>query len=130
YVEAVYSDYARNPSEVPASWRSYFASLNGDRTVPREVPVSREDNVQRDDTTRAALGTVPFTTCSPDNRHSASAATQARLDSLVWAFRAWGHLAADVDPLGLRGVGESFWANLHPTAQLTELSLDLHNLDD
>jgi 2-oxoglutarate dehydrogenase E1 component len=30
----------------------------------------------------------------------------------------------------VRGVGESFWANLHPTHQLNELTLGFHGLDD
>lgn len=116
YLETVLDDLARNPQAVPESWAQYFTSVNG-------APVSRRTAIQG----IALQGGPPPSTTMQD---AGKIATQERLDSLVWAFRAWGHLAADVDPLGLRAVGESFWANLHPTAQLAELSLELHGLSE
>lgn len=111
YLESLWQDYRNHPDRVPHTWRRYFDSLDGkDQALVVELPPEPVVPAPV-----AAAGTV---------------ASQERLDSLVWAFRAWGHLAANVDPLGLRGVGESYWAKLHPTSQLVELSLPLHGLSD
>lgn len=114
FLESVFQTYAQNPERLPPEWRHYFASL--DRRHPEgETEGSETPTVPRPGST---------------DRSPATAAKQERLDNLVGAFRAWGHLAADIDPLKLRGVGESFWANLHPTAQLAELSMGLHRLEE
>src|SRR5687768_17417043 len=106
FVEDLFQQYRENPSAVGAEWRSYFASLNG-----------------------SGAARLTSTPASPAPSSGACVSlSQEKVDRLVWAFRYWGHLAADIDPLGLRGVGESFWADLHPTYQLRELTIKHHGL--
>jgi 2-oxoglutarate dehydrogenase E1 component len=117
FVEELFRQYSENPSTVPPEWRSYFASLNG-HVAPRAIAASPASPP------RLAGRQAPPAT------NTQSSLGQEKVDRLVWAFRYWGHLAADIDPLGLRGVGESFWADLHPTYQLRELTIAHHGLSD
>ncbi len=71
FVEELRQRYEDNAAAVPDEWRRYFASLHG---VP---PVESTERA-------LAAGTV-----------------QGRVSSLINAFRARGHLFADLDPLGL-----------------------------
>ncbi len=128
YIEQLYARYASDPSAVDESWRAYFREL-GDNPVDarREAAGAswaRTDwpPAPADDLTAALDGQWPpephKETEAAERKIRAKAAEQgvelndeavrrAVLDSiralmLIRAYRIRGHLAADLDPLGMR----------------------------
>ncbi|MEO0679694.1 MAG: thiamine pyrophosphate-dependent enzyme, partial [Pseudomonadota bacterium] len=127
YVDQLYARYARDPSSVDESWRRYFASLNENADqvqAEAEGPSwARADWPPQPmgDLTSALTGEwAPDLDVAPKKiaekvQAKAQAAgaqiteaqvKQAVLDSvralmIIRAFRIRGHLAADLDPLGL-----------------------------
>ncbi len=112
YMAHLYSSYLKNPGSVDPSWKEFFKGLND-----REVGVLRElhgaswtPNENRRDQNGFAVEPAN----SNANTHGASApasgdARQAALDSiralqLIRAYRARGHLLANLDPLGLKPI--------------------------
>ncbi len=94
FVEDVYEAYRRDPASVSASWRAYFASMDGDGPAagarrpaftPRSVfnPASPTPN---------GSGPVDL---------SRLVELQDRVDQLIRAYRVRGHLVARFDPLQL-----------------------------
>src|SRR5512138_1452910 len=84
FVEDLYYAWLAEPTSVPEPWRRYFEGLPatpGTAPAPESFPRHRPDG-------RAAEA-------------GSDAAFQARVDRLVQAFREYGHLRADLDPLGL-----------------------------
>lgn len=114
YIAHLYSSYMKNPSSVDPSWKDFFKTLND-----REVSVLRElhgaswtpaenrrdtngFNAEPANSNSNKLGTSSASSTPSDVR-------QAALDSiralqLIRAFRARGHLLADLDPLGLKKI--------------------------
>ncbi|MGO4852568.1 2-oxoglutarate dehydrogenase E1 component [Phaeovulum sp. W22_SRMD_FR3] len=127
YVEQLYATYAADPSAVDASWAAFFRSLgDAEMDVKREAAGAsweRRDWPQSpaDDLTAALTGEWPI---APKEAKGAGdkirakaaeagvpvsdeAIKRAVLDSiralmLIRAYRIRGHLAADLDPLGLQ----------------------------
>jgi 2-oxoglutarate dehydrogenase E1 component len=92
FVEDLYYAWLDDPTSVDEAWRPYFESLPrepGAAPAPAEFPRRRP-----------AAG--------PDGASAAAseAAFQAKVDKLVHAYREFGHLRADLDPLGLTGRAE------------------------
>jgi 2-oxoglutarate dehydrogenase E1 component len=86
FVEKLYYDYLRDPTSVGEPWRRYFASLPaapGAAPAPESFPRRRAD------------GKAVVAGAGPD------ASFQAKVDRVVEAFREYGHLRANLDPLGL-----------------------------
>jgi 2-oxoglutarate dehydrogenase E1 component len=109
FLEGLYEDYVRDPASVGSSLRPYFETLARDDPFterPRRGPSFRRrlPSSARDGATGAAGDVV-----DPSVR-------QDRVDQLVRAYRVRGHLAAEVDPLGLR------------RAEVPELALGFHGL--
>ncbi len=130
YVEQLYARYAEDPSSVDESWREYFRRL-GDAPLDvkqeaRGAAWGRPDwpPIPQDETTAALTGEWPEDTPRPEaieeklrgeaERRGISISDpevrQAVLDSvralmLIRAYRIRGHLAADLDPLGMRDPG-------------------------
>jgi 2-oxoglutarate dehydrogenase E1 component len=136
FVEALYAEYLRDPSGVPAEWRSYFERLaepNGFAADPRLEPSfprpglfgrgpSADRNGSRANapflvselepsyagpaTARGPAPSDGHLAAAPGNgaalraaaRAGAAGATSAY--ALIDAYRARGHLAASIDPLG------------------------------
>jgi 2-oxoglutarate dehydrogenase E1 component len=123
YVEAMQAEYERNPGSVSDEWRHFFDSLNEDRDLSRResrgptwgVPV--EDLQTNGELVAALTGDYGATERTlRDNLQaraqslgfemSPAASLRATQDSiralqLIRAYRVMGHLAADLDPLGL-----------------------------
>ena len=113
YMAHLYAQYMRSPAQVDASWAAFFKGLNDE-----EVGVLKElhgaswtpsDNRREDNGfTYEGEGRQPQTSnAQPVAVDVGSDAQQAALDSiraimLIRAYRARGHLEADLDPLGLR----------------------------
>ncbi len=78
YIDQLYEAFKESPSNVSAQWRNYFFGF--------------EQGVQGGG--QGVASSAPSTREHPDSVHS-------RLQRLVLAYRLLGHLAADIDPLGL-----------------------------
>ena len=98
FVEKLYYDYLRDPSTVPAEWRSYFDEL------PRpegEVAPPPEGRFGDDRFAAAVPGELAAPTRAAAPAPRFEDAFQYRVDKLVEAYRDHGHLRASLDPLGL-----------------------------
>jgi 2-oxoglutarate dehydrogenase E1 component len=94
FVEDLYYAWLADPAAVPEPWRRYFEGLPstpGAAPAPAAFPRRRPDGVP--------AGAGP---AGPD------AAFQAKVDRLVQAYREYGHLRADLDPLALTNRAERF----------------------
>jgi 2-oxoglutarate dehydrogenase E1 component len=112
YVEGLYEAWLENADAVPAEWRQYFESLRGTGDVPHSAVVARIEAAQRN--RDHSGGTTAIATV--DDAH---ARKQAGVLRLLTAYRSRGHLAADLDPLGM--------APKHPAP---DLELAFHGLSD
>jgi 2-oxoglutarate dehydrogenase E1 component len=95
FVEDLYYAWLDDPASVDEPWQRYFESLPrtpGTRPAPAGFAPRRPDGVH------APAGPVP----------EADAAFQAKVDRLVTAYREYGHLRADLDPLHLTQRAERF----------------------
>ncbi|HEX9050250.1 MAG TPA: 2-oxoglutarate dehydrogenase E1 component [Anaeromyxobacter sp.] len=102
FVEDLYYAWLADPTSVGEAWQRYFEGLPsapGATPAPASFPRRRLDGAARAD----AAG--------------ADASFQARVDRLVQAYREYGHLRADLDPLGL-------------TQRAAKFSLDAFGLGD
>jgi 2-oxoglutarate dehydrogenase E1 component len=88
FVEDLYYEWLADPSTVDDRWGRYFASLP---RTPGTAPAPEAFEPRRPNGSAHA---APATA-------SADAAFQARVDQLVTAYREYGHLRADLDPLAL-----------------------------
>jgi 2-oxoglutarate dehydrogenase E1 component len=89
FVEDLYHAWVRDASSVPEAWRRYFERLPrtaGTAPAPDAFPPRRLDGA------RAA---------GAEEAVQADAAFQQKVDRLVAAYRDFGHLRADLDPLRL-----------------------------
>ena len=95
YVEALYEAWLSDPGSVPAEWNSYFQNFNGRASgdVSHTAAIARIEAAQKQRRGAAAGAAVPM-----DDAH---ARKQAGVLRLLTAYRSRGHLAADLDPLGL-----------------------------
>jgi 2-oxoglutarate dehydrogenase E1 component len=96
FVEDLYYAWLSDPASVAEPWRRYFEALPrtpGAAPAPTAFPPRRPDGVP-------AAG--------PQAAAQADAAFQARVDRLVEAYREYGHLRADLDPLRLTQRAERF----------------------
>jgi 2-oxoglutarate dehydrogenase E1 component len=109
FVEELYFRYLRDPSSVDEGWRRYFAAMPA---VPEAA---------------AGPGLPPPRRAAAQAERAAPAAAEgeafrARVDRLVQAYRDYGHLRANLDPLGLeRGPLDGF--------DLQEFGLSRDDLD-
>ncbi|MCD8562997.1 MAG: 2-oxoglutarate dehydrogenase E1 component, partial [Alphaproteobacteria bacterium] len=125
YVAHLYGEYLKSPAKVDPSWQSFFAGLNDDEITilkelqgaswtPEENRPSSRSFGKTSSTALLEAGAAESGKKPAANDPKASQdARQAALDSiralqLIRAYRARGHLLADLDPLGLKEV------NHHP----------------
>ncbi|MBS0215686.1 MAG: 2-oxoglutarate dehydrogenase E1 component [Proteobacteria bacterium] len=108
YIDELYEQYLVAPDSVDGKWKAYFDSLKGREAgdVPHSVIA---DAV-------AAAGRVATRTGGGE---SSGDERERHVGRLINAYRARGHLAADVDPLGMLK---------HPDAP--DLTLAFHHLSD
>jgi 2-oxoglutarate dehydrogenase E1 component len=112
FVEDLYYAWRADPNSVDEAWRRYFEALPDEPGVapapegfPRRRPDGRPD------------GASPL---------ASEAAFQAKVDRLVQGYREFGHLRADLDPLGLTLRAEK----LSPASfGLAEADLDRRSAD-
>ena len=151
YIEEMQAQYERNPGSVSDEWRHFFASLQEEQGVPR-ADAEGEGNSHGPSWARpleamagdpeliGALtgdygaaeshirGKLQAQAQSAGFELSPAASLRATQDSiralmLIRAYRVMGHLAADLDPLGLSG--RKIHKELRPeTYGFTEADLD------
>ena len=111
FVEALYSEYLRDPERVGAAWRAYFASFaNGDgrgpaRIGPRFTPASLFHPPGPAAGSTNGAGRAARGGHAAGNGSALPAADvaqlQDRVDQLIRSYRVRGHMHAQIDPLGL-----------------------------
>lgn len=92
YVEELYEAFLLDPQTVDEQWRNYFYSLNGDARQSGDI--SHQEI--RDKFIALARGPKYFTAAA-----ASDSAVQEKVDALITAFRRFGHLNANINPLGL-----------------------------
>jgi 2-oxoglutarate dehydrogenase E1 component len=90
YVDALYEQYLDDPASVSDDWRRHFDGLKGSGDVPHGPILA--------DMARRAREGVSARRTAGDDGH---ARKQGAVQKLVTAYRSRGHVAADLDPLGL-----------------------------
>ena len=112
YLEQMYEIYLSNPSELSADWRHYFESLpkvNGHEVSPESV---RQHFLQlaKSPIQRATTGT-------------ASSPLYYKIGLWLDAYRRYGHMVADLDPLSLAQ------SAAHPSLDPTHYGLSLADMN-
>jgi 2-oxoglutarate dehydrogenase E1 component len=94
FLEQLYESYLRDPESVAVEWRRYFDTFGGQQAgdIPHAEVIRRIEQAQRSN------GQVMAVAAGASDQH---AQRQAAVLKLVTAYRSRGHLAADLDPLGL-----------------------------
>ena len=130
YLEQMYARYANDPNAVDAAWQEFFKALGDEENSVKAEAAgpswARSDwpPMPGDDLTVALTGEWPIEAKAAGGKIAKQAAAQgveitddqiqrAVLDSIralmiIRAYRIRGHLAADLDPLGMREI------NNHP----------------
>ena len=111
YIEDLYADWFESPRTVPQSWRSIFERLGPSPTVR-----ARADVVGPEPNRRSIFGGRQAAATAAHAEHSRK---NAAVLQLISNYRRIGHLAADLDPLGLR-----------ERQKLPQLALSYHGLGD
>ncbi|MDO1527343.1 2-oxoglutarate dehydrogenase E1 component [Fulvimonas sp. R45] len=93
YVESLYDTWLADPASVPAEWGRYFETFKGRESgdVSHTAAIARIEAAQKQ--RRGLVAAAPVS-----DEH---ARKQAGVLRLLTAYRSRGHLAADLDPLGL-----------------------------
>ena len=93
YLEDLYESYLQDPNSVSEEWKTYFNDLpfqNGtNKDSSHHDVIKYFQNVSRKEAPKT-------TTASKD-----ASPLEAKVQTLIKAFRDYGHTAADLDPLGI-----------------------------
>src|SRR5437016_7225593 len=95
FVESLYQDYLREPQSVPSDWRRYFESLsegNGSSKGQSIAPAFKQWSIF---SPPGAGGNGAAA------EQATGAVLQERVDQLIRNYRVRGHMAAQLDPLGI-----------------------------
>jgi len=94
FIEELYENYLRDPNTIAPEWRTYFDAFRGREAgdVPHSDAIARIKQAQK-------LNGHAATAAAPASDPQAQ--KQAAVLKLVTAYRSRGHLAADLDPLGM-----------------------------
>src|SRR5215467_13016214 len=112
FVEALYADFLRDPKSVTEDWRTYFQRLsegNGFSKAEGLTPSFKSWSIFNPP---AATGNGAVA------EEATTAVLQERIDQLIRNYRVRGHMAAQLDPLGI------------PRAKPPDLDLDFYGLSE
>lgn len=109
YIEDLYADWLESPVSVALDWRKIF-----DRLGPPNAALSRTDVIGPDPNRRSIFGGRAAAATAARAEHTRK---NAAVLQLISNYRRIGHLAANLDPLGLR-----------ERRELPQLSLAYHGL--
>jgi len=98
YIEDLYEQYLVDPDSVGAKWKTYFDGLKGREAgdIPHSVVIDQIAVAGK----LAAAGKLATATGGGDERERA-------IGKLITAYRSRGHLAANLDPLGMMAKTEA-----------------------
>jgi 2-oxoglutarate dehydrogenase E1 component len=110
YVDGLYEQYLASPDSVSPQWKAYFDSFRGRESgdIPHSAIIEAIAIAGR----QAARGVATTTAAPGDDRDRA-------IGKLITAYRSRGHLAADLDPLGMA-----------PKPDAPDLTLAFHRLSE
>jgi 2-oxoglutarate dehydrogenase E1 component len=114
YVEAMHRQYLEDPTSLPPSWAAFFAGYDLGRTEADAGRVEAQraearpsEDAPAEPTTEApaprAPGPPAFLTATgdlPEGAEHHAIEAGLRIYDLVHTYRTYGHLIADIDPLG------------------------------
>ncbi|WP_298671962.1 2-oxoglutarate dehydrogenase E1 component [uncultured Sphingomonas sp.] len=120
FIDALYARYKTAPESVEPGWRGFFEGLEGAATGPSwesdRWPLTTTDDLtaaldptQMEPAPRPAKGKPAAAASAPAPSQDAivkAAADAIRAQMLIRTYRVRGHLAANLDPLGLSGLRE------------------------
>lgn len=95
FIEDLYESWLRDPNSVSVEWQRYFDGFKGRGDVPHSDAIARIEAAQK------ANGRGVAATSAASRVDEAASHKQAGVLKLVTAYRSRGHLAANLDPLGL-----------------------------
>ncbi|QBB70477.1 2-oxoglutarate dehydrogenase E1 component [Pseudolysobacter antarcticus] len=95
FIEGLYENYLQDTGSVSPEWKTYFDTFRGREAgdVPHSVVIAGIEEAQKRNRNVHAQAAVPAS--------EQDAQKQANVLRLVTAYRSRGHLAANLDPLGL-----------------------------
>lgn len=95
YVDSLYEDYLKNPTAVPSEWQAVFQALPTVNGTGKEVShrAIQDYFVQTADQKHRSF--------SQDSEKISEDVKQYHVADLAFQYRSFGHLAANLDPLGL-----------------------------
>jgi 2-oxoglutarate dehydrogenase E1 component len=112
FVESLYSDFLKDPQSVPSDWRNYFQSFSDGNGSVKTEPF-------RPSLSSWSIFSPPApVTTGTATEESTTAVLQERIDQLIRNYRVRGHMAAQIDPLGI------------PRATPPELAHEFYGLTD
>ena len=107
YVDSLYEDFIRDPQSIPDEWRDFFSALP-------------EVEHQHQEVSHQAIRQYFLDNANKKTGHIAGPdLKQTEVAHLINAYRTYGHLEADLDPL-----------NMTERASAAPLQLSYHNLSD
>jgi len=109
YIEELYDAYLKNPDAVDLEWQQYFKELKGERAGTADI--SHEE-------IRSQFREMARHPIRPAAEAVTGANKQGNVDALITAYRRFGHLNANLNPLA---------SDLVPD---TRLQLAHHHLSD
>src|SRR5262245_60644410 len=112
FVEALYSQFLKDPQSVPQDWRNYFESFADGNGSSSQSPILRPS------LNSWSIFNPPSTGNGAIAEETATAVLQERIDQLIRNYRVRGHMAAQLDPLGI------------PRATPPELDLEFYGLSE
>ncbi len=115
FADALYRQYAADPSSVPPDVASLFAELKVRRAAATPPPdAAPAPSLPRFLTEEGGL---------PEGVVKADVATGIQIYDLIHTYRQFGHMAADIDPLGAS-------PRSHPSLDLSQFDLTEADLDE
>ena len=112
YIEGLFQQFKANPDSVGSEWKNFFLGfelglkLEGAEggeaaATPSHAPQAAPSRAPHASAAAAAAPTTGAAAAAAPTTGAAAAATaQRRVDDLIHRYRAYGHLASQLDPLG------------------------------
>jgi len=142
FIKELYSQYLKNPKNIPQSWREFFDGLDEDQEIiQKEISgpswAPKKDNVLKTNVVRKDLSgdgetSINGKSVSQEN-YEKEKEQSVKAIALIRAYRIRGHLIANLDPLGM--MERKYLHELHPAdhgfkKEDYNKKIYLHNITD
>ena len=121
FIKELYSQYLKNPKNIPQSWREFFDGLNEDQEIIKKEILGpswapKKDNILKTNVVRKDLSgdeeaSINGKSVSQEN-YEKEKEQSVKAIALIRAYRIRGHLIANLDPLGM--MEREYLHELHP----------------